>query len=94
MAKKHFVDGVLVDMPADMEKQLADEAAVWNSEKNDRAYELLRQKRDILLTETDWASLPDSTTMSDAMKNYRQSLRDFPASTGDPYNVTWPTKPS
>ena len=72
MAKKHFVDGVLVDMPADMEKQLADEAAVWNSEKNDRAYELLRQKRDILLTETDWASLPDSPTMSDAMKNYRQ----------------------
>ena len=39
----------------------------------------LRQKRDALLASTDWAALPDSPTMSDAMTTYRTALRDYPA---------------
>ena len=39
----------------------------------------LREKRNILLAKTDWSALADNT-MSDAMKTYRQQLRD--ATTG------------
>ena len=39
----------------------------------------LRQKRDQLISATDWAALPDSPTMSDAMTAYRTALRDYPA---------------
>jgi len=35
----------------------------------------LREKRNLLLSQTDWTALSDNT-MSDAMKTYRQQLRD------------------
>ena len=60
----------------------------------------LRRQRDLLLAETDWMSLPDSPTMSDDMKTYRQALRDITKDAkptlkdGVLGNVTFPTKPS
>ena len=60
----------------------------------------LRRQRDLLLAETDWMSLPDSPTMSDDMKAYRQALRDITKDAkptlkdGVLGNVTFPTKPS
>ena len=36
---------------------------------------ILRTKRNMLLAKTDWTALADNT-MSDAMKTYRQQLRD------------------
>ncbi len=56
--------------------------------------EVLRNKRDRLLSETDYLTLSDTTEMSDAWKTYRQALRDLPANTTDPENPPWPTKPS
>ena len=41
----------------------------------DNALGNLRFKRNSLLAKTDWTALSDNT-MSDAMKNYRQQLRD------------------
>ena len=41
----------------------------------DLAISNLRFDRDILLAKTDWSALSDNT-MSDAMKTYRQQLRD------------------
>ena len=52
-----------------------------------------RALRDELLAETDWTANSD-VTMSAAMTTYRQALRDIPAQSGFPANVTWPTKPS
>tara|TARA_A100001035_G_scaffold253029_1_gene225923 strand:- start:1450 stop:1884 length:435 start_codon:yes stop_codon:yes gene_type:complete len=52
----------------------------------------VRIKRDDLLKETDWRASSD-LTLSDAWKNYRQALRDVPTQS-DPFNITWPTKPS
>ena len=52
----------------------------------------IRSQRDALLHETDWASLADSPAISDAMKTYRQNLRDLPTQS-DVDNITWPTKP-
>jgi len=56
------------------------------------AINILRSTRDRLLRETDYYALSD-VTMSEDMKTYRQTLRDLPASTSDPANPTWPTKP-
>ena len=64
---------------------------------------LLRIERDTRLAKTDWRTLSDSPTMSDAWKTYRQALRDLPASASpsldsdgnlDLSSVTWPTEPS
>tara|TARA_R110000824_G_scaffold214734_1_gene400959 strand:- start:47 stop:328 length:282 start_codon:yes stop_codon:yes gene_type:complete len=52
----------------------------------------IRIERNALLHETDWASLADSPAISDAMKTYRQDLRDIP-SQSDVDNITWPDKP-
>lgn len=54
--------------------------------------EQLRQRRNQLLTETDYLALADST-LTDEMRSYRQALRDLPANTSDPANPVWPVKP-
>ena len=51
-----------------------------------------RAKRTALLMETDHYALAD-VTMSDAMKTYRQALRDVPQQTDFPGTINWPTKP-
>ena len=56
-----------------------------------------RMNRDMLLTNTDWRvslATEAGTTLSDEWKAYRQALRDVPAQSGFPDNITWPTEPS
>ena len=56
-----------------------------------------REQRNSLLHDTDWISnkaFDNGTAISDEWKTYRQALRDLPANTDDPTDVTWPTKPS
>ena len=65
------------------------------------AMRLLREERNILLSETDWRASSD-LTLSDAWKTYRQALRDITTQTPkldsnyelDLTSVTWPTEPS
>ena len=63
---------------------------------------LLRIERDKKIAQTDWRVLPDQTP-SDDWINYRQALRDLPASASpkldseyelDLTSITWPTEPS
>ena len=64
-------------------------------------YDWFRQRRNLLLGDTDWTQGADSP-LSDAKKTeyqtYRQTLRDLPNSVSNPLNskdaVTWPSKPS
>ena len=70
------------------------------------AMKLLREERNVLLSETDWMGIKSQETgvaMSNAWKTYRQALRDLPASSTptldanyelDLSSVTWPTEPS
>ena len=53
-----------------------------------------RAIRDSKLEETDWYGMSD-VTMSDDIKNYRQSLRDLPTHKNWPNleDADWPTKP-
>ena len=55
----------------------------------------LRAKRNSLLAKTDWYANSD-VTMSDAMKTYRQELRDITeglTTAEEVEAVIWPTKP-
>ena len=56
----------------------------------------VRMERNSKLQESDWVAARASetgVTVSDDWKTYRQALRDVP-SQSDPFNITWPTKPS
>ena len=53
---------------------------------------IIRNKRNELLAETDWMANSD-VTMSEEWKTYRQALRDLPSTT-DPDNPVYPTPPS
>ena len=52
----------------------------------------IRDKRNQLLSATDWMATTDNT-MSDEITVYRQALRDITSQTGFPYSVEWPIKP-
>lgn len=60
-----------------------------------RDLELIRNKRDTLIAETDWWASNDLTMDSDRAA-YRQALRDMPQnySTFDSAEDNWPIKPS
>ena len=92
MNRTHNINGV--DVPfSDAEESAWDaQEAAWASGANDRAMAALRDKRDRLLTKTDWWVLRGSIT--DAQTAYRAQLRDLPAHTADPSNPTWPEEPS
>ena len=53
----------------------------------------IRQDRTQLLKDTDYAALPDSPEMSDAMTAYRKLLRDLPASESNPDDIVFPDRP-
>ena len=63
----------------------------WTTEYE--AYKVMadvRAKRDAALAATDWAALPDSPTMSDAMTTYRTALRDYPATYASDNSADFP----
>ena len=56
----------------------------------------IRARRDRLLAATDWAVLPDSPLDAqslEAVKTYRQALRDAPQQEHFPGAITWPRMP-
>ena len=57
----------------------------------------LRQERNKRLSQCDWITLKAYSTgvpVSEEWKTYMQALRDLPANTEDPSNVTWPHEPT
>ena len=60
---------------------------------NDRAAAEIRTERDAKLTESDWTQVADAPVDQAAWATYRQELRDVPAQTGFPNEVTWPVAP-
>lgn len=63
----------------------------------EKAWQALRSKRDLLLMETDKYVLPDFPISGEnlqAVKNYRNDLRDLPGQVADPrMEVEWPEMP-
>ena len=91
---KRLKDGVLEDLTADeITAREAQEATAATA--LELALSEIREKRNILIAETDYLALSDHTLSSD-MTTYRQSLRDITNgldTVEKANNVTWPTKP-
>ena len=93
---KKLVDGVEITMTSEeVKERQAEEKANLEGTLVQRMA-LLRNKRNILLAETDWMANSD-VTMSSDWKTYRQALRDITKT--EPVdmalsNITFPTKPS
>ena len=95
MPRYHNINGNKVQFTAEEETARDAEEKAWADGALGRAQADLRSRRNRLLAETDFYALSD-VTLSDAMKKYRQDLRDLPAGkdTVDKCNnATWPTKP-
>jgi hypothetical protein len=86
-------NGTEVPLDADEIKEIEDFQKAWADGQSEREMHALRLERNRLLAETDWWSLPDSPEMTDAQAQYRDALRQLPATEEDPANPTWPTKP-
>jgi hypothetical protein len=73
--------------------------AIINQQIADKQNQLVineRTKRNQLLEQSDLdviLSLEAANSIPDALKTYRQALRDVPEQAGFPDNITWPTKP-
>ena len=90
-----LVDGIQIPLTAEEIAQRNAEESAWKAGAFDRAMQLLRQRRNVLLASTDFYALSDNTLSSD-MAAYRQSLRDITngLTTVEQVNsVVFPTKP-
>ena len=94
MARHKMVNGVRIQFTPEEEAARDAEEAVWAAGAFDRAIARLREDRNRRLVNTDWYALQD-VTMSDAIRDYRQALRDLPAgltTVEQVEAVVWPVK--
>ena len=95
MSRHHNINGNIVPFTAEEEAQRDAEELAFANGAFDRAMADLRQKRNSLLTATDYLALSDNTLTTE-MSTYRQALRDLTngLTTLDEVNaVSFPTKP-
>ncbi len=94
MARHKLVDGVRIQFTPEEEAARDAEEAAWEAGAFDRSIARLREDRNGRLAATDWNALQD-VTMSDAIRDYRQALRDLPAgltTVEQVEAVAWPVK--
>ncbi len=95
MARTKIIDGVSVPFTAEEEAAWDAEEAEYNAAADERAAAQVREERNSKLDKTDWTQMPDyNGSNKSAWATYRQSLRDVPAQSGFPNDITWPTEPS
>ena len=83
---------------AEKQRRLREQLAEEELREASRDYwKELRNKRDFLLSKSDWTQGNDSPLtlqQKEEWKVYRQSLRDTPSNTTDPKRPVWPLPPS
>jgi len=95
IVNKEYPNGIEVNLTAEEITEREAKEIQWNDGALTRALNSLRDKRNYLLKETDWLANSD-VTMSDAMRTYRQALRDITnglTTVEDVNAVVFPTKP-
>ena len=95
MPRYHNINGNRVQFTEAEELARDAEEQAWRDGAFDRKIADLRQRRNSLLSATDFYGLQD-VSMTQDMTNYRQALRDLPdglSTVEDVEAVTWPTKP-
>lgn len=92
----YYIDGAFYEAPPN-EYYLFDESSFSWSLDTIKASRAIRERRDTLLARTDWKVLPDSPYNTEALRTYRQALRDLSLQPGFPWNgpddpeCPWPT---
>lgn len=83
-----------------LEKIVQDNTEVWlayaKQQETEQQAQTIRGTRDKLLSDTDWTQTDDAPVSADdreAMRQYRQKLRNITAQSGFPSSVKWPEKP-
>jgi hypothetical protein len=72
-------------------KKTYEDSVIYEAEKPARD---AREKRDLLLKESDWTQFPDVKLSNiNAWNAYRQLLRNVPQQLGFPQSIDWPVKP-
>ena len=95
MSRYNTINGVRVQFTAEEETARDVEEQAWSDGQLNRDLDELRNKRNRLLSQTDFYALSD-VTLADNMKTYRQDLRELPSgldTVEKVSNATWPTKP-
>ena len=95
MPRYHNINGNRVQFTSAEETARDNEETAFANAAPARALANLRQRRNSLLSATDFYALSD-VTMSSDMTTYRQALRDLPDgkdTVAKCENATWPTKP-
>jgi chromosome segregation ATPase len=96
MPKYKQVNNELIEITGDELAELEAKEQAWTDGALNRELEVLRNKRNKLLTETDYLGTSDNTMSSD-MTTYRQELRDLTNGLDTVEKVEaveFPTKPS
>ena len=95
MARHKMLNGNRVWLTAEEEAARDAEEQAARDDAFDKEIKELRQRRNDLLSETDFYALQD-VSMTQDMTNYRQALRDLPSgltTVEEVKAVTYPTKP-
>ena len=75
-------------------KTVTNDQAQADADALESSWDRLRMERNALLVSSDWTQYTDSPLDNKAdWAEYRQLLRDLPASTEDPADPTWPEEP-
>jgi len=96
MARFKMVNNDRIQLTDAEEAELDERAIVWEAGAFNREIEELRSSRNRRISLTDWHGLSD-VTMSAAMRQYRQELRNLPSGLTTVEHVravVWPTKPA
>ena len=91
---------ITIENRPNLEEDIQNNFDIWLQFAKDCEYEKLaaeiRNKRDNLLTQTDWTQVTDTvlnTEKQQEYKEYRQQLRDITEQQEFPYVVVFPEKP-
>jgi hypothetical protein len=97
MARFHATANGQVPFTPEEEAERDAEEAAWVAGENNRLATAVREKRDMLLSESDWMvtkSMESGEPLSFEWAAYRQALRDVPQQSGFPEAVIWPVPPA
>lgn len=67
---------------------------VLKPRKNTLPWEFVKQKRNKLLSQSDYTQMPDWPGDKKAWSEYRQQLRDIPQNFTDTSEIVWPKSPN
>ena len=94
---KYTLGPVFTDTPAtetEAAKTAAENEAAYKAIKDSAQATSMREQRNTKLSACDWTQLTDAPLNSSVWATYRQALRNVPAQSGFPWDITWPMEPN